>query len=82
MQDFDAELKREAIRSLINIAVLEGIVLMGVVGVYLYTGKMTYLVGGVVASTLIFGPAFIRWFKAHGKHLKTSTGVHDNQDLK
>lgn len=59
--------RKDAIRALINIAILEGFVLIAVVGVYLYTNSIVYLVGGIVASSLIFFPMFLRWHRAHGK---------------
>lgn len=69
--DVNAPERKQAIKALINIAIIEGFVLAAVVGVYLYTGNIVHLVGGVVGSALIFGPMFLRWFKEHGQALKT-----------
>lgn len=69
--DVNAPERKQAIKALINIAIIEGFVLAAVVGVYLYTGNIVHLVGGVVGSTLIFGPLFLRWFKEHGRALQT-----------
>lgn len=63
--------RREAIKALINIVVLEGFVLAAVVGVYLYTNNIVHLVGGVIGSTLLFGPMFYRWFRNHGAALQS-----------
>ena len=68
--DLDAENRKEVIRALLNIAALEGILLVAIVAIYLRTNNVVYLAGGIIASTLIFGPMFFRWFKAHGKALK------------
>ncbi len=62
--------RQGAIRALINLAVLEGFVLMAVVGIYLYTNNLTHLVGGIVGTALIFGPMFFRWWREHGEALK------------
>ena len=78
--DVDAHKKQEAVNGLIKIAIAEGALLMIVVAVYLYTGKMTYLIGGVVGTTLIFGPMFLRWFNEHGAALRNSTNGDDRRD--
>lgn len=70
MNAFDQQKRKDAIRALINIAILEGAVLIAVAAFYMNTGDMTHLVGGIVASTLIFGPMFFRWFRAHGQAFK------------
>ena len=70
--DVNAQKKQDAVRALINIAVIEGFVLVAVVGVFLYTQSLTYLIGGVVGSTLIFGPMFLRWTKDHAPALRPS----------
>ena len=62
--------RREAMRGLMNLALLEGAVLIAVVGIYFYTQNLTHLIGGVVGTAIIFGPLFLRWFNAHGKALK------------
>jgi len=66
----DQQKRKAAIKGLINIAIIEGFVLLAVVGVYLYTGKLIHLVGGVIGSTLIFAPMFLRWSRAHGAAMK------------
>lgn len=66
----DQERRKEAIRALINIALLESAVLITVALIYLRTSDITHLAGGVAASMLIFGPMFFRWFRAHGAALK------------
>ncbi|WP_425407919.1 hypothetical protein [Hyphococcus sp.] len=68
--DPNRQKRQEAIRALINIALMEGAVLIIVVLIYLQTENITYLVGGVVASSIIFAPLFYRWFRAHGPALK------------
>lgn len=70
MNSLEKQRRADAIRALINIAVLEGFVLIAVVGVYLATNSVVYLVGGVIASSLIFMPMFWRWYRAHGRALK------------
>ncbi len=72
MTTLEQQKRKDAIRALMNIALLEGAVLIAVVAVYLKTNNITHLVGGIVAATLIFGPMFFRWFKAHGEALNKS----------
>ena len=79
--DFEAEKKRDAIKGLINIVLLEGAVLMAVIGVYFHTQNIVHLVGGVLGSSLIFAPMIVRWFHAHGEAMKAKPnsveGGHD-----
>ena len=72
MTSVDEQRRKEAIRSLINIVILEGLLLIAVVGIYFYTNNITYLVGGIVAVSLIFGPVFFRFVRDNAKHLKSS----------
>ncbi|MEX6632023.1 hypothetical protein [Hyphococcus lacteus] len=78
MNPIEDQKRKEAVKALMNIAMLEGVVLLGVVGTYLYTNNIVHLIGGIVGSTLIFGPMFVRWFNEHGKALKAKP----NSDLK
>jgi hypothetical protein len=73
MNALDDQKRKDAIKGLINIAIFEGFVLVAVVGVYLYTGKLIHLVGGGIGSTLIFAPMFLRWSRAHGEAMKART---------
>ena len=70
MNAIDDQKRKDAIKGLVNIAILEGVVLVLVVAVYLSTNSLTYLIGGVMGSTLIFAPMIIRWSKAHGAAMK------------
>ncbi len=70
MNTLDEQKRKDAIKGLINIAIIEGFVLMAVVGVFLYTGNLIHLVGGVMGSTLIFAPMFLRWSRAYGEAMK------------
>lgn len=70
MDTTENQKRQDAIRGLINIALLEGAVLTLVIGVYLYTGEIVHLVGGVIGSTLIFTPMLLRWMRAHGAAMK------------
>ncbi|MBL4618915.1 MAG: hypothetical protein JKX88_02300 [Marinicaulis sp.] len=71
--------RKDAMRALLNIVIVEGVVLMAVVGVFLYTGEVFHLLGGVVGTSLIFGPMFLRWYNEHGKAWKRNEdeGRHD-----
>ncbi len=66
MNAIDQQKRKDAIKGLINIAILEGFVLVAVIAVYFYTNSATLLIGGVLGSTLLFGPLFLRWARAHG----------------
>jgi hypothetical protein len=71
--------RKDAMRALLNIVIVEGVVLMAVVGVYFWSGNFTYLTGGIVGTSLIFGPMFLWWYKEHGKAWKRNKdeGRHD-----
>ena len=77
----EQEKKQAAIKALINIAILEGFVLIAVVAVYFYTGEITYLIGGMIGSALIFGPMFLRWAREHKSALagKPNSAKGDGQ---
>ncbi len=68
--DSDAEKRNDAIKALINLALLEAFALAVVVAIFLTTQNLTYLLGGVAGCVLIFGPLFFRWHKEHGGALK------------
>jgi|GEM_PF-1872357 len=80
MNALEDQKRKEAIKGLINIAVLEGLVLIAVVGVYLYTNSLVYLIGGVIGSSLIFLPLFLRWAKAHGGAMKAKPNSDEGID--
>lgn len=61
--------KRERMQALINIAIFEGVLLMAVVGVYLYTNRIFYLISGLIGVMLISTPMILRWIRDHGKDL-------------
>ncbi|MEQ8179697.1 MAG: hypothetical protein RIA10_15315 [Amphiplicatus sp.] len=71
----DSQRRKEAARALLNIAMLEGMLLFAVVSIYLYTKEMTYLVGGVVATSLIFVPILLRWMRDHAPAMKSSAAA-------
>ncbi len=77
MNAVDDQNRKAAIKGLINIAIVEGMVLMAVVGVFLATNNVTHLVGGIVGSTLIFGPMFLRWHRAHGAALRGGSATEE-----
>ncbi|MBT8472016.1 MAG: hypothetical protein HKN14_10725 [Marinicaulis sp.] len=72
MQTPDDYKKQEAVNALIKIAVFEGLLLIGVVGVYFATQKLNYLFFGLAGVFLISGPLFFRWFNEHGKAINSS----------
>ena len=78
MNDFEQERRNEAVRSLINIAVLEVVMITVVIVVYLYTGNVVYLVGGVVGAAIIAAPMFLRWVREHGATM-TSANSNDSE---
>lgn len=71
----DSQRRKEAARALLNIAMLEGMLLFAVVSIYLYTKEMTYLVVGVVATSLIFVPILLRWMRDHAPAMKSSAAA-------
>ena len=70
MNALDDQKRKDGIKSLINIAIFEGFLFAGVIGVYFMTSSVTYLIGGMVAVMLISGPMFLRWAQAHGAAMK------------
>ena len=78
MNAIDDQKRKDAIKGLVNIAILEGVVLVLVVAVFLSTNSLTYLIGGVIGSTLIFAPMIIRWSKAHGAAMTTKPNTDHN----
>jgi len=52
-----------------------GMLLFAVVSIYLYTKEMTYLVVGVVATSLIFVPILLRWMRDHAPAMKSSAAA-------
>ena len=69
--------KKEAVGALIKIALWEGAFLLGIVGLFVATNSIPLLVGGLVVTTLTFGPMFWRWYKAHGAALRESRTIGD-----
>ncbi len=78
MNAIDDQKRKDAIKGLINIVILEGIVLMLVVAVFLSTQSMIFLIGGIMGSTLIFAPMILRWSKAHGAAMKPNSDNNAN----
>lgn len=78
MNAIDDQKRKDAVKGLINIAILEGLVLVLVVAVYLSTNNVTYLIGGVIGSTLIFAPMMVRWTKVHGAAMKEKPNSNRN----
>lgn len=66
----DQRMRKNAVKALVNIAVMESFVLIAVVAVYLATGNVTYLVGGIVGTLAVFVPFYIRWARGHAQALK------------
>lgn len=62
--------RKDAVRALVNIAILESLILIAVVAVYLATGVVAYLVGGVLGTLAIFVPFYVRWARDYAKALK------------
>jgi len=62
--------RKEAVRALINLALLEGMLIFVVIAVYLYTNSIAYLIGGVIATSFIFAPLILRWMRDHAPALR------------
>ncbi len=74
----DAARKR-AISAILKLALWEGAVLAAVVVSFFLTGSVTVLVVGVVASTALFAPLFLRWFKEHKGAMAGPSKLEENQ---
>ncbi len=79
MNALDDQKRRDAIKGLINIAILEGFVLVLVIAVYLTTSSVFYLIAGIMGSTLIFAPLMLRWLRAHGDAMTAKPNSDDNK---
>jgi len=66
----DVEKKKEAVNALLRILALEGVIIAVVVAVYLATGKLNYLIGGMIGSQIIVAPMMIGWLREKAVHLK------------
>lgn len=75
--DFEAQKKRDARKALINIAMVDGFLVVAVVAVYLYTNNLVYLIGGLVGTALISGPMILRWYNEYASVLKASQSNGD-----
>jgi hypothetical protein len=73
--------RKAAIKGLINIAILEGVILIAVVIAYLYSGKVAHLIGGFLGSTLLTAPMFLRWSRAHGEAMKARPNSGGSDDV-
>lgn len=80
MNAIDNQKRKDAVRGLINIVLLEGAVLMLVIGVYFYTSNIVHLVGGIIGSSLIFTPMLLRWIRAHGAAMKAKPNSVEQGD--
>lgn len=65
MQSSDEQERQAIVKGLINLALIEGFILMLVVSVYLYTNNFVYLVGGLVGWALITAPMLFRFMRDH-----------------
>ncbi|MAW80468.1 MAG: hypothetical protein CMI63_09535 [Parvularcula sp.] len=66
--------RKHAMKGLVNIALMEGAMLILVIGAYLYTDDLNILIGGVIGTAIIFGPLFFRWFRQYGRSLQSKPG--------
>ena len=79
MNQLDNQNRQDAIRGLINLAALEGVLLVGVALIYLQTNNITHLVGGVIGTSVVFAPLFYRWAKAHSAAMRQKPNSIDNK---
>ncbi|MEM8935577.1 MAG: hypothetical protein AAGC77_04140 [Pseudomonadota bacterium] len=63
--------RREAILALIGWVLLEGIIVSAAVLVFVSTGNVLILIGGIIVSFIVLGPNFLRWRRDHAPALKT-----------
>lgn len=70
----DEQKRKDAVRALINICVLESVLIVAVVAIYLATSNWQFLLGGVVGAQLIFIPMLLRWRNEHAASLKQAPG--------
>ncbi len=79
--DLNKDKRNAAVRALTNIAILEGALIFAVLGVYLYTNNINYLIWGLIGVLLVFGPVYFRFVKSHGGALRRSPSDKSEIDL-
>ncbi len=79
MESPDDIKRKEAIKGLMNIAMIEGLMLMAVVGIYLKTNNTGLLISGLVGTIICFAPVTLRWVREHGEELKANPGEGDGK---
>lgn len=62
--------RKEALRALLNLALLEGMLIFMVIAFYLYSGEIVHLFIGVAATFVIFAPLLLRWVRDHAPNFK------------
>lgn len=70
----DAEKRTEAFNALVRIAVLEAGIIAIVVAIWLATGNLAFLVGGLIGSQIVVAPMIIRWVREQAPALRGSQG--------
>ena len=72
--DAPEDKKKEALRALIGIVVLEAAIIVAVVAAWIVTGRLSYLIGGLIGSQIIIAPMVFNWTREKASHLKSPPG--------
>lgn len=68
------EKRKEAIAGLVRIAALEAAILVAVIAAWLATGKLSYLIGGLVGAQIIVAPMIVGWIREKAPALRAPEG--------
>ncbi len=79
MKAIDEEKQKAAVRTLVNVAIFEGVLLAAVIGVYLYTNKLTHLIAGLAGAMILSAPLYIRVIREHGAALRPTREEGDGK---
>ncbi|MEM9014209.1 MAG: hypothetical protein AAGB02_03785 [Pseudomonadota bacterium] len=66
MSNEPRKLSAEATQHLIKLAIIEGVLITGVIAVYFMSNSLPLLIGGLIASTLVTTPLVLRLVKSVG----------------
>jgi hypothetical protein len=70
----DHTARKDALNALFKILLLESVLLTGVIVAYFATGKLSYLIGGLIGSQVIVAPMLISWVKEKAPAFKAPPG--------
>lgn len=71
--------KKEAVSAMIKIAGVDAAVVAAVLIAYFATGKLSYLIGGLIGAQIVVAPMFIGWAREHAPAMKAPSREEKNR---